>query len=80
MTKTTDINFISNNVKGIQNSLKTLKIFNYLKDKIPYNGALFLQETYSSSKDLKKWKYKFKGELSFSHGITNLSGGCDWPY
>ena len=29
MTMSTDINFISNNVKGIQNSLKRLKIFNY---------------------------------------------------
>ena len=29
MTKTTDINFISNNVKGIQNSLKRLKNFYY---------------------------------------------------
>ena len=29
MTKTTDINFISNNAKGIQNSLKRLKMFNY---------------------------------------------------
>ena len=31
MTKTTDINFVS--VKGIQNSLKRLKTFNYLKEK-----------------------------------------------
>ena len=51
MTKTTDINFISNNVKGIQNSLKRLKIFNSLKEKASYNGILFLQETHSSSKD-----------------------------
>ena len=50
MTKTTDINFISNNVKGIQNSLKRLKMFN-LKENICYNGVLFLQETHSSSKE-----------------------------
>ena len=31
MTKTTDINFISNNVKGLQNCLKRL---NYLKENI----------------------------------------------
>ena len=51
ISKTTDINFISNNVKGIQNSLKRLDIFNYLKENMSFNGALFLQETHSSSKD-----------------------------
>ena len=36
MSKTKDINFIWNNVKGIQNSLKDLKflIFNHLKENI----------------------------------------------
>ena len=51
ISKTTDINFISNNVKGIQNSLKRLDIFNYLKENMSFNSALFLQETHSSSKD-----------------------------
>ena len=63
MTRTTDINFISNYVKGIQNSLK--RLFNYLTENISYNGVLFLQETNSSSKDKIKWKNKFKGELFF---------------
>ena len=63
MTKTTDINFISNYVKGVQNSLK--RLFNYLTENISYNGVLFLQETNSSSKDKIKWKNKFKGELFF---------------
>ena len=74
MTKTTDINFISNNVKGIQKSLKRLKIFTYLKENMSYNGALFLQEIHSSSKDEIKWKDKFKGELFFWHGKTNSCG------
>ena len=43
MTKTIDINFILNNNKGFQNSLKSFKIFNYLKEKLSYNGFLFLQ-------------------------------------
>ena len=34
-----DINFISNNVKGIQNSLIRLKTFNYLKENMSYNGV-----------------------------------------
>ena len=66
MTKTTDINFISNNVKGIQNSLKRLEIFN-LKENICYNGVLFLQETHCSSKEEIKWNDEFKWELFFSH-------------
>ena len=51
-----DINFISNNVKGIQNSLIRLKTFNYLKENMSYNGVWFLQETHSSSKDEIKCK------------------------
>ena len=62
-----DINFISNNVRGIQNSLKRLKISNYLKENISSNDVLFLQETHFSSKDPMKWKDEFKGELFFSH-------------
>ena len=65
MTETTDINFISNNVKGIQNSLKRLKIFNSLKEKASCNGILFLQETHSSSKDKIRRKDEFKLELFF---------------
>ena len=51
MTKTTNNYFISNNVKGIENSLKRLKTFNYFKENISSHGVLFLQETHSSSKD-----------------------------
>ena len=40
MTKTTDLNFISNNVKGIPNSLKRLKTFSFLKENISYNGVI----------------------------------------
>ena len=69
-----DINFILNNVKGFQNSLKRLKIFNYLKENLSYNGFLFLQETHSYSKDEIKWKDEFKGELFFLHGKTNSCG------
>ena len=62
MNETTGITCISNKVKGIQNPLKTLKIFNYLK-KTSSNSALFLHDTHSSSKDETKWKDEFKGGL-----------------
>ena len=35
-------NFISNNVKGIRSSDKSLKIYEYLKDNIHHNGFVFL--------------------------------------
>ena len=63
---TTDINFISNNVKGIRNSLKRLKFFYYLKER---KHVLFLQEIHTSSKDEIQWKDKFKGS-SNSCGVA----------
>ena len=66
--------FISNNVKGIQNKVKRLKIFEYLKDNLGSNGFVFLQETHSSINDEKKWNDDFKGHLFFSHGETNSCG------
>ena len=64
-------NFISNNVKGINASEKRLKLFEYLKNNINNNGFLFLQETHSSLKEERKWKYNFQGPLFFSHGKSN---------
>ena len=45
------INFISNNVKGMQSTNKRLKLIKYFKDKIVSNGFLFLQETHSTVTD-----------------------------
>ena len=42
------LHFISNNVEELQNSLKMIKIFEYLKKKLGSNGFLLLQETHSS--------------------------------
>ena len=62
------INFISNNVKGLQSTNKRLKFIKYFKDKISSNGFLFLQETHSTVNDEIKWKDDFKGEVFYSHG------------
>ena len=48
-----NIKFISHNVRGIKNSDKRIKLFEYLKNKVDSNGVLFLQETHSSEKDEK---------------------------
>ena len=53
------LHFISNNVKGLQNSLKRIKIFEYLKKKLGSNGFLLLQETHSSLPDKKKWEDEY---------------------
>ena len=48
------LHFISNNVKGRQNSVKWIKLFEYLKHNLSSNGFLFLEETYSSFADEEK--------------------------
>ena len=61
-------NFISNIDKGIKASEKRLILLEYLRNNINNRGFIFLQETYSSSKDEQKCKDDFKGPLFFSHG------------
>ena len=68
------LHFISNNVKGLQNSLKRIKIFEYLKNNLGSNGFLLLQETHSSLADEKKWADDLNGPIFFSHGKTNSCG------
>ena len=74
MSNATNYNFISNNVKGIQASKKRLKLFEYLKQNINFNGFILFQETHSSLNDEKQWKDEFNGPLFFSHGKTNSCG------
>ena len=46
-------------------------MFEYFRGKIPNNGILLLQKTHSSHDTVTNWSDDFKGELFFSHGITN---------
>ena len=69
-----NLNFVSNNVKGLQGRDKKIKLFKYLKNCISSNGLVFLQETHSSLNVEKKWADEFKGQLFFSHGKTNSCG------
>ena len=69
-----EITFISNNVKGIQNSVKRIKLFEYLKSYVTGNGFIFLQETHPCINDEIMWREEFNGELFFSHGKTNSCG------
>ena len=69
-----EITFISINVKGIQNSVKRIKLFEYLKIYVTENGFIFLQETHSCINDEIMWRDEFNGELFFSHGKANSCG------
>ena len=66
------LHFISNNVKGLQNSLKRIKISEYLKIKLGSNEFLFLQESHSSFTSEQKWADELKGPIFFSHGKRTL--------
>ena len=66
--------FLCNNVKGLQDKVKRIKIFEYLKNKALHNGIIFMQETHSCINDEKKWSDEFGGNLYFSHGTTNSCG------
>ena len=68
------LHFISNNVKGMQNSLKRIKVFEYLKNNLGSNGFLLLQETHSSFADEKKQADELKRPIFFSHCKTNCCG------
>ena len=63
------INFISNNVKGLQCTNKRLKLIKYFKDKIVSNGFLFLQETHSTVNDEIKWIKSFTRTVNLTHVV-----------
>ena len=69
-----NLSFISYNVKGIQQSSKRIKVFEYLKNNSLPNDFVFLQETHSSIEDEKQWSDNFKGNIFYSHGTTNSCG------
>ena len=62
-----NLNFLSNNVNGLNSSKKRIKMFEYFREKIANNGILFLQETHSSHDTGINWHDDFKGELFFFH-------------
>ena len=71
-----NINFISNNIKGLQLNKKRAKVFEYFKRKIGPSGILFLQETHSSKETEVKWSDEFQGlqNLSVNKTVSDNSG------
>ena len=68
MLPNSKLNFITNNIKGIQSLKKRLKL------KIGPFGLFFLQETHSNSKVEQKWEEEFHRKVFFYHGKTNSCG------
>ena len=68
------IQFISNNVKGLQSLEKRIKVFEYLKNCISNSGSMFLQETHTPPYMMKKDSSMILKENFFSHtGIATLA-------
>ena len=70
------IQFISNNVKGLQPLEKRIKVFEYLKNCISNNGFMFLQETHSTVYDEKRLQDELKGKRFFSD--TGTATLAEW--
>ena len=69
-----NINFLSNNVKGISSTNKRIKLFEYLKKYVAPNGFIFLQETHSSINDEKSGKMNLKENYFFHMAKQTLVG------
>ena len=63
------LQFISNNVKELSNSLKRIKIFECLKNNLGPPRFLFLQKTHSFLADKKKWADELKEPIHFFHMV-----------
>ena len=69
-----NLKFISSNVKGIQESEKRTKIFEYLRNSISSNGFILLQETRSPDDNEKRWCNELNSNLYFCHRKINSYG------
>ena len=67
MTNNDNLTFLTNNVKEIHSSKKIIKLIEYFKSKLNYNGFLFfLRETHSTIKNENSWVNDFNGPVLFS--------------
>ena len=69
-----NIQFSSNNVKGLESLEKRIKVFEYLKNCISNDGFMFLQETRSAIFDEKRWQDELQGKCFFSRRHSNSCG------
>ena len=74
MDMMSEFNYLTFNVKGINNDLRRAQIFGFCKDKIKNNGIVLLQETHSCQREVAKWKKEWDAELYLNHGTSNSRG------
>ena len=55
MISSNNLNFLANNVKGLQSSKIRIRLIEYFKSKPNHNRFLFLQETHSTIKNEITW-------------------------
>ena len=67
-----DVKICTQNVRGLNNSLKRTKVFNRFKTKA---DVMFVQESHSTKIVERDWKSQWGGEILFSHG-TSAARGC----
>ena len=63
---------MSLNVRGINDKVKRMKIFRWLRNK--KIDIAFLQETFSTKESEKQWTSDWDGEILFSHGTAHGKG------
>ena len=66
-----NLNVVSLNVRGLQNTSKRNRIFQYFQIK---KYAILLQETYSTPEDKNKWKKEWEGHAFFSSLSSHKCG------
>ena len=71
------ITFISNNAKEIQNSVKIINLFGYLKSDLTESRLIFLRETHSCINDEIRWRDGFNGDLFLFHQENKLMRSCN---
>ena len=69
-----EINVISNNINGVQSTLKKLKVIECLKSKLLPWGILFLQDICSTESNYESCTKDFNATLFFSCRLSNSWG------
>ena len=62
---------VSHNVNGLGDDRKRRKIFNFMKKHTSSKALVCLQETYSTPKNEKLFKYQWRSKVLFSHGTSS---------
>ena len=74
ITSSSNLTFFTNNIKGLQPSIKRIKLMEYFKIQLTHSGLLFSASNNSNVKNENSWTNDFNGWVFFSHGASNSCG------